>query len=358
MSIQIKRQRNKLRAAVELELKSLEALLFCSFELTEKNVDWINDVRTNISTSSKEQLRGLLTHVQSKMHEARVRYGAKVQNNEYINQYDLITRSGMTGIVYIEKQWFERLFNKCERIFLDFRETPRHALYGLSLPPQPDDRRYREFVLPEITLFEDMAALFNEAFTLHQNNNQTIAKTIVKRQRAADRACVIAALGFVEAYINGVAYDFLLDRDKPSIAEKDIALLMERDEKSALNERFVSLRTKVLQYPRIVTGKKHPPLTESNCSELKTLFEIGKEIRDSVVHPTFLPRLKEGADGYSLTGLDKARRLVSLPFADVERVVDAAIIVVLRLENELGGRLQRFIKMRDTNGMFSDDVFS
>jgi hypothetical protein len=50
-------------------------------------------------------------------------------------------------------------------------------------------------------------------------------------------------------------------------------------------EQLLSFRDKVNKYPRIVAGKKHALLDESNCAELTIILDA-KGIRNSIVHPS------------------------------------------------------------------------
>ena len=53
----------------------------------------------------------------------------------------------------------------------------------------------------------------------------------------------------------------------------------------------------------------------------------------------------------------KEKLFVSLGPDDVAKVIDASIALVRRMETEVHGRPQKWLRDRDEDGLFPDDVF-
>jgi len=80
----------------------------------------------------------------------------------------------------------------------------------------------------------------------------------------------------VEAYLNGLAWDF---------AQKEEAFksLSKRQQNLISDSGHVSLRDKLLKYPAIVSGQ---PLWDQAGDTVGAFLEIFKPFRDSIVHPS------------------------------------------------------------------------
>jgi hypothetical protein len=108
-----------------------------------------------------------------------------------------------------------------------------------------------------------MCAVFNLMLDIEPERDKAVAappsigKRTVKTSNALRRAVLVTALHFVEAYLNGLAFDHLA-RNATSLDEKTKALLSERRE-GGTGRKYLSLREKALKYPRIVMGLDHPP---------------------------------------------------------------------------------------------------
>ena len=163
----------------------------------------------------------------------------------------------------------------------------------------------------------------------------------------------MAAFNTIEAYLNGIAFDFL-ETNEGQFDQSAESLLREWD---AVKERprYLSLRDKMLQYPKIVIKAAHPPLHEDNCLELKFVVESAKKFRDAIVHPSPAP--------HALTGeLDKEIAVHNVDFETVARIVDATIALIRKVDRIAYGsnsdeRLRNWLRDRSPNGTFADTVF-
>jgi hypothetical protein len=139
-----------------------------------------------------------------------------------------------------------------------FRLLPNHARIVIGVFGQFD------WSLLEAKLHEDLCALFNLARERAVKlAGQSDSRPAIKTAEALYRAVVLAAFNFVEAYLNGLALDHYYENED-RLDEGTRSLLLDWDFQRQ-RPRYLSLRDKALQYPRIILRSQHPPLQESNC---------------------------------------------------------------------------------------------
>jgi hypothetical protein len=269
--------------------------------------------------------------------------------------------------VYMSAYWLKKNIKKYSKIVDGFDNLPMHARVGVTTPPQRDAY---EIFLPEVVLFENMAMLLNECLRMSRDPTGMADQFSLKRLRAGLHACYTTSLHFVEAYLNAIAYNFAyLHSD---IREADYGLLLEYDLKKE-RHRNVGFRTKLIQYPRIITGAAHPPLTESNLPAMAVLLGVGKTYRDAIVHAS--PRPSEDHITEAVRAVD-ARAAAALREQEVRvvgkewylletdlnvltEVVDAVVEVVWKIEELIHGyMLERgYLARRGPDGMFPKETF-
>jgi hypothetical protein len=165
------------------------------------------------------------------------------------------------------------------------------------------------------------------------------------------RAAVLSAFYFVEAYLNGVAFDYWV-RHLENISDEDFELLLEWNGKLG-KEKWISLRDKLYKYPRAILGLQHPPLTETNSAEMKLLITKAKDVRDAIVHQS--PKFDLTREEIS----PKVKEFVHLRLGDVTQVVDAAVSLVKTINGLLGknGINISWLLDRDSTGRFPEKAF-
>jgi hypothetical protein len=253
----------------------------------------------------------------------------------------------------VPKFLIEKLCERYDGIVKGFGTFPSHIFVGLhngSLREYPGEI---ELYLLEAKLFEDMCALFNMAKESETNlkpHKQFQSKLPLKRKEALYRATIIAAFNFLEAYLNGIAFDHLIV-NKDSLDHATKKLLTEWDDANS-RPHYISLRDKVVKYPRVVLGASHAPIQENNCPELEYLATKIKPLRDAIVHPTPGPDLESFEPG-------NEKEFFALNFSEVERIVDCAVVLVRRIERTIKGDEHRLFWLydRSPNGVFPETVF-
>ena len=117
--------------------------------------------------------------------------------------------------------------------------------------------------------------------------------------------------------------------------------------------RRLSLRQKLLQFPKIAAGAQHPPLQESNCPEMGLILDYEVRFRHALVHPT--PRVDEDE-----TLELRESVFFGLTTDQVMTLIDAVIGLIRRIAGAIGdsfGDVNLWIRNRDTTGRFDEEVF-
>lgn len=145
---------------------------------------------------------------------------------------------------------------------------------------------------------------------------------LLRRQNSVTRACLTASFSLMEAYLNGVAWDFRETSktryDKLSKRKRDCI-----DDNGGAN-----FRSKLLKYPEIVAGEA---LWEKNEPEIERLLDYHKPFRDSLAHPSaFAAPEKFG-------GYDKLTRVYELRFHDVLECARITSGLISRISTHIAG---------------------
>ncbi len=222
-----------------------------------------------------------------------------------------------------------------------FERLPRHATIMISWSGTV------EWGVLEAKVFEDMAALSNlaERAILCANS-----KNEIKAAGALYRAAALQAVNLVEAYINGVALDYYY-ANHTKLDEKTKGSLLDWDFQRD-RPRYLSLRDKLLQYPRLVLGLTHSPLQESNCPELQFVVGAAKDLRDSLAHP---------APDWTEKGKESLKERVHYERSPQKfrEVIDVSVSLVKKLERAVRGNDTGppWLFERDVASLFPDQAF-
>ncbi len=121
----------------------------------------------------------------------------------------------------------------------------------------------------------------------------------------ASRICILCCFNLVEAFLNGLAWDFSKDEKK--------MLALSNNQKKIIQDG--SIRNKLLKYPDIIGGSQ---LWTEQDDPVKSFLEKVKPYRDSLVHPSpFSAPEKFG-------GYDKLQYLYRI---DAEKAKDTVSII-------------------------------
>jgi hypothetical protein len=226
------------------------------------------------------------------------------------------------------------------------RGAPRHSTIMIS--PWGLQTEY-----PEMHLVRDMAVAFNSAVSIeaeimqHEGIPWAKAKQHETRKHIADlrtralfhrRMCLLSCFNLIEAYINGVAWDFTESHD---------ILGLSKNKQDVLTSSQASILDKVVKIPEIVTGASPGPLTQDQ-DPLKAFREIIKPFRDSIVHASpFSAPARFG-------GYDKLSKVYELTLQTARDTVDLTVDIIGRVHRFVGGdgSFPAWLPSRGTDGKF------
>jgi hypothetical protein len=203
----------------------------------------------------------------------------------------------------------------------------------------------------ELTMFEDMASLFNMAKKAHLaiTAGKTNSKADLKGAFALYRSAVSASFYFVESFMNGLAADHVWQH-RGELSPNDLACLTEWDPQRQ-RRKTLTTKEKLVKYPRIITGSQSPPLHEDNCAELKFIVTEGKRFRDAIVHPSAAKANEEQQ-------FEKEAALMRLKYEAVEATVDSSIVLIRKIHAIVRPTAElKWVVPRGTDGFFPASVF-
>ncbi|MCE5282754.1 MAG: hypothetical protein LLG93_11690 [Deltaproteobacteria bacterium] len=236
--------------------------------------------------------------------------------------------TGAMGYINLPKWYIDRyIFKKFIRVFPRWPHIPLHALVQYDTRLEADSPY-------SILVVEEM--LFDEAVLMWQNVSRILSDGLDFRTRHKEvqrelqtflRAALTATYRFLEAYLNGLAYDcFYMFHDGIDIEDHDA--LGEWNSKSK-KIRHVSFERKLRIYPEICGKYLEKAVDFSDDPDADTLLVEGKALRDGLTHPSpFVdPKTQE---------FEKVVANISIKPEQVKRILLAACKYTKRIEIMLG----------------------
>ncbi len=285
---------------------------------------------------------------------------------------ELVANSGVVAgaLLFVPKWQLRDFFAGINDVLMGLDRHPEHTLVSFDVHGLYPPGTRGEVRILEAALFEDMCALYNRAIGLMAKVAEPNApKPLIKECAALRRATVLAAFYTVEAYLNSIAFDFLINHGRGASAQ-DLERITEWDAQRN-RERLVSFREKLLGYPKIIMKLEHPPLQENNCPEMKFLLEESKSFRDAIVHANPRPNPKGIAASKellfwrigSVTPVSAGRGESRNDGQGTEelwvKTIDSAILLLEKLETVIHGNTSRlfWLQRRSADGLFAASVF-
>lgn len=334
----------KLRKKVRRLYDEYEAILILTNNVTASGKKAFEYSKEAIGKCTRHQLQKLLAKIQEEIVDLRQYYGAKVSNEILLELAADVKQGKWETIKWVPKYEMYDVFARYDRVVPDLKNLPEHTYIGLDPGVFRGQQRTVELFLVEAKAFEDMCGLFNVCKDRYSKMDmRRDSKMGVKTVGALCRATLNSAFYFIEAYLNGIAFDFVKKNEKGLDAEIK-GTLMDWDFRRN-RPRYLSLRDKILRYPRIILGVEHPPLQESNSPEVRIITDKLKKLRDLIAHPS-----ARAAD---------LSVFFSFDIAELEEIVDSAISLVRRIEAMVGTNNSRcgWLYNRNQDGFFPEKVF-
>jgi len=297
------------------------ALLALKQYLTAEEYEKVKLARVALRVNPRTLARKAEADLRKRINAMRAQLGVKANRASLIALLRNLEAGGEKTIVYVAKPALDEIADY-RRILEDFDRLPLHGRVGLSIRLANLDRQgeMHLFVL-EHKIYEDMAILFN---LCQDRYLRAKANRHWKPHDALLRATVVSTFAFVEAYLNGIADDYLLERGS-AVDSGTREILTEWDE-GRVRPKYLSLERKALRYPAVYCGASRPPVRVDNCPELAILLDMAKT-RDALVHAGVHKRGR---------ATSKEDVFFELTFEEVEVLVDAALGFVKRVEREIG----------------------
>lgn len=263
-------------------LEQLEALYFFTQGLAGQAGRDVSGIREHHLKLPREVRRKLLAKIKSDIELLRNHYGALASNHVY-RELLLQARTAKEALVYIGKLRIDRdLFAHYEKAMPRWPHIKDHAFVIFD----PDLGHTN-------SLFEMDGQLFHDAQFVLQKARQVQGKAEHQRKLAANRHRILHSLlrnlvttlfTFVEAYLNGIAFDcFHRHHDTLPIAEHDLLAEWDSDKK---RRRFVAFDRKVFQYPVVVARAENSQIDLTGFKPAHRIVKDGKDVRDAITHPS------------------------------------------------------------------------
>lgn len=234
-----------------------------------------------------------------------------------------------SGVSDIKKRLFPEIRKFCSKNFQGMNEAKLSLLYedikayrGLELPLSEFEKKFApvkrevlkgnpmhltvcislwgvQFKFPEDELAKDLLSALHLASeaqkeatqykkTPHSKLEVNKAKisSLMRKKAFAARSAVLCCFNLIEAYLNGLAWDY--------VQTHDISQLSNRKRNLLEDTTSISIRDKLKKYPKLLTAKE---LWQEPDQDLEGFIDTLKPFRDSLVHPSpFSAPQKFGGD--------------------------------------------------------------
>jgi len=305
---------------------TLQALYAFNYQFDDALRAKISKRRQIAKVATVGELRKLKATLNEEIRYAADGFGCVEKPSKFAASFKSDSRSEK-GVMHLPKWYIDKsLFTNFSGDSDLWQSFPPHTYIALDYLGEYKRAEIR-WHLPEAVLYEDMCLAFNAAWELRATQNERPVNTIKCKTRDLSlRTAVLSAFYFVEAYLNGVAFDYDY-RNGAKLSQDDRDLLLEWNFTNQ-KEQWVNFKKKLYQYPKLILGLPAPIFTETNCLEAKTLLTEAKNIRDSIVHQS--PKLNPVTDE-----ADKVKWMLQLRINEAAEVVDAAVALVKKINAAL-----------------------
>jgi len=222
---------------------------------------------------------------------------------------------------------FEQRFAPIKREVL--KNRPKHitvciSLWGLQFkcPEEEITKDLIEALKLVIDSQEQLEKYETQTHTKLKRERDLIGSLARKRVFAA-RSAVTSSFNLMEAYLNGLAWDY--------VQTHGTAHLSNRRKKLLEDTMSVSFRDKLYKYPEILSGR---PLWQEPDQELEYFINTLKPFRDSLVHPSPFS-VPEKFGGY-----DKLSRFYRVDYDTAIDVANLLLKLTKRIHIHIFGKEQ------------------
>ena len=349
---QMKTTVDRLREKALLLLLENESLCFAISPSGKEGRLLVEKTRNQIQSMNKKNLQEYISRVEREIKDLRQKYVVKAKSSELIEFLKAGKESPPGQIFFPPIAQVRRFFHDYSKVLEGSNLLPAHARICFDYQGiGPNGESVRGVRTLEWTFYEDMAALWNLLCKFANVDSPETKPNARKTHYALCRATVAAAIYFVEAYLNGLAFDHLFSHfDELQAKEKEV--LQEWNFKKKV-VKHLSLREKVLSYQTIILRKTHPPINPTNNSSLKTILELAANFRNPIAHPSPQPDPKSGEP-------EKEMAIYTISVETARIAVEAAVDLVGSLEELVHGDRTRITWLLGCTraGSFPEEAFN
>lgn len=305
--------RDKEALAIQIADKAsaLGRLMLGEFDSWE---DYLKPATTDYASLPRRQLKAGHADVRKRLHKEIDAFFSRnfvgLSNDKILALYEEIVSSRGFEAPLTE---FEEKYGKVKREVL--KGNPAHSTVSVTLWGL-------KFLFPEDLLSKDILSalvLMNESRdrlkTYESEQHRSLKNKTdeflpyIRRVEFTQRAIVLSCFNLMEAYLNGLAWDYC--------QSNDLALLSNRKVKLLSDASTASIRDKLTKYPAIIAGRDDVAIDGVN-----DFLDIIKPFRDSLVHPSpFSAPEKFG-------GYQKLRKLYELDYHVSIMAVASTVLVI------------------------------
>jgi hypothetical protein len=265
--------RTKLINSAFTALREYEAILVLGFGIDQSKRVEIEKERSLINTWNNRGLRDYIQDKTETIAKLRKDLHVLIERDELIRRLELVEAAPSGKSAFVTKAWLEEVFGP-NGILKELTAIPEHTRIAIS--KDRDQAGTYDWWLPAAMLYEDMCLLFNLA--MEDSKTKALVRTqkrATKTTRTLFNTAALTAFYFVEAYLNGLAFDYAAKNGNTLDAKAQIALQEWND--ASKKTKYLSLRDKVRKYVQIITASPNPPLDDSNCPELVFMASTERE---------------------------------------------------------------------------------
>jgi len=310
--------------AIVTSIETLEALYFLlkSFGAHQARLEMI---RTEFPRLTAADQKKTLDELRIEIQSIRDQSGAFATDHKY---RELLTEARkQAGRAYLFKLLIDsKLFRQYDRVFPRWSDVKPHALVVFDGNTMEDLRSILEV---EGLLFDDAKVLLDRAREAHRGIDDFRKRSPEDQQMLQShlRTAATAIFHFLEAYVNGVAYDcFHAHHDRLSLEDHDLLGEWNSADKRV---RYVQLRKKLFSYPVIAAKMEGVQVDLSDCRFAHDLAGYGKSVRDALTHPSYYVDPQTGSQ-------EKLLIVTGINLALVEMIFASAQSYVLYVESSMG----------------------
>lgn len=315
---------NKITVALDV----LEAMYFFT-QSSGANQNRLRFIRNSFEGSPRDIRLNLLDELKEEIEWLRTESGAIASDGEFVRFFRKVQQETRGGQVFIPKWEIDRRwFGKFSRVFARWPFVKDHAMVIYD----PFDLSVRNQIFElEGALFTDAEVLLDQARLHHKG-----IKDFKQRSREDQfllhtylRKAATAVFQYLEAYVNGLAFD-CLHRYHNKLSEADHDLLAEWNRKKDARS-FVPTDKKIFQYPAVFAKHAGVKLDLSGCKAAHFLASDAKELRDALTHPS--PHMDSASQTLKKIGL-----ITTVTLERADRVFQASRDYTLEVETALSGK--------------------